>query len=124
LEFRHSLRGKMGSLRLRPHRPRRSTIRAPIWFIDTSALLRYFVEDDPAQAQLERAVDKIFDGGEDLYFTPQVARESWAVLTRRRTLAATGRTPEEASLFLRGGSQSFRFPNGCALKSTFDGSAL
>jgi predicted nucleic acid-binding protein len=62
--------------------------------------LRYFVEDDPQQNIVQRAVDRIFESGEDLYFTPQVVREAWSVLTRPKTVGGYSQTKEEASHFL------------------------
>jgi len=71
--------------------------------------LRYFVEDDPLQALVERAVDHIFDSGENIYFTPQVARESWAVLTRPKNVGGYAQTSSEASKFIEEAGLAFAF---------------
>lgn len=70
------------------------------WFIDTSALLRYFIEDDPHQPVVKSVVDRLFDNGQALAYTPQVVREIWAVLTRPKEVGGYGHTPSDASLFV------------------------
>ncbi len=67
------------------------------------------MEDDPLQGFVERTVDSVFAAGDELYFTPQVARESWAVLTRPSGVGGYGRSPSDAALFLGKVEKVFAF---------------
>jgi predicted nucleic acid-binding protein len=52
------------------------------WLIDSSVLLRFFAEADPQHRAVTSKIEFLRDSNATICFTPQVARESWSVLTR------------------------------------------
>src|SRR5438067_13033407 len=67
------------------------------YLIDTSVLVRFLSEDDSLHKAISMAVDRVFGDGAAICFTPQVARETWSVLTRPRDVGGFGLTPSETS---------------------------
>jgi len=55
------------------------------------------------------AVEEITSTGAPIYFTPQVVRESWSVLTRPRDVGGYGLTPALANTFIERAHWGFRF---------------
>jgi predicted nucleic acid-binding protein len=65
--------------------------------VDTSAVLRFVVADDPRHQEVRERLEQLAAEGHALLFTPQIARECWVVLTRPRSMNGFGLSVEEAS---------------------------
>jgi len=66
------------------------------WLADTNLLLRSVQTAHPSYATVSRAVETLFDRGDDLYVIGQNVIEFWAVATRRVTENGLGLSPEES----------------------------
>jgi len=82
-----------------------------IALLDTSVLLRLADEDSPRRTPLVAATEKYVDLGYDLVLAPQVAYESWTVLTRPKEMNGFGLGPSVAGAKLRGWLQSYACPS-------------
>jgi len=80
-----------------------------IFLADTSVLLRFIFPDDPRHVQVLAAINRTLEDGDRISFTPQVARELWAAMTRPRAQNGMGMSPAEAKDALRDASDSFDF---------------
>ena len=67
------------------------------WLADTNLLLRSVQTAHPSYPIVSRAVEILYDRGEDLYITGQNVIEFWAVATRRLTENGLGLGPAETS---------------------------
>jgi predicted nucleic acid-binding protein len=79
------------------------------YLIDTSVLVRVLAEDDARHAKIKSAVSRLAASGAQFYFTPQVARESWSVLTRPVDVNGYGMNPAEALISLKAAHEGFEF---------------
>jgi predicted nucleic acid-binding protein len=77
--------------------------------IDTSALIRFFSINDPQFAAVVSKVQSLLDGGDDICFTPQVARESWCVLTRPSEVHGFGQSPGGAQRIISEAARLFEY---------------
>jgi len=72
-------------------------------------LIRFLVEQDPQFPVISTGIQKIFGAGESIFFTPQVARESWSVFTRPETVGGFGLEPQAAFELLGAANSAFTF---------------
>jgi predicted nucleic acid-binding protein len=79
------------------------------WLIDSSALLRFFVEDDPENGSVTSCVKSLREAGSKVCFTPQVIRESWSVLTRPSEVGGFGLSTIDADKFVDKANVTFMF---------------
>ena len=79
------------------------------YLIDTSVLVRFLNEDDSLHKEISLAVDRVFGDGGAICFTPQVARETWSVLTRPRDVGGFGLTPSETSRLIDTAHKAFDY---------------
>jgi len=79
------------------------------YLLDASAFLRFFSESDSEHATIVQAVNRILREGGTIYYSPQVVRESWSVLTRPATVGGYGRTPEFAASIISKAKNAFSF---------------
>lgn len=79
------------------------------YLLDTSVFVRFIAIDDVQQPSVQRAIAKITSAGGTLSFTPQVSRESWAVLTRPTDVNGYGFSASFARAALNDVSAIFSF---------------
>jgi predicted nucleic acid-binding protein len=65
-------------------------------FADTSVVIRFVSPDDPKHELVCAAVAELLFAGHRLIYTPQVARETWSVITRPISNNGLGLTPVTA----------------------------
>lgn len=68
---------------------------------DTNVVLRYVHEDAEQHAEVEAAIDRLMERGDELVLVPQVMYEYWVVATRPYGSNGLSYTTEEASAALR-----------------------
>lgn len=80
-----------------------------IVFVDTSVLIRFVSPDDPRHSSAAAAVATRLRAGDDLIFTPQSARETWAVLTLPVSVSGYELDVDSAQSAMDDIQQVFRF---------------
>lgn len=81
----------------------------PRFLADSGIILRFFAEDDPQNSAIVAQVVRIFSSGSQIFFTPQFARECFAVFNRPSDVGGYALTPEEALTFLEQAHRTFSF---------------
>lgn len=72
-------------------------------------MVRFLIEDDTRHQMIVAAVQRIFARGETICFTPQVARESWSVLTRPTGVGGYAVSPAKAAALIGVAHKTFRY---------------
>ena len=64
--------------------------------VDSSVVLRFVSVDEPMHGPAASKIESLIAEGHRLVFTPQIARECWAVMTRPENANGLGLSTEEA----------------------------